>query len=277
MLTRATSSTSSASGRLDPAGGLFLQRSASAKMMSERVKELLHPSLRSPGEVEPNWAYFVAIRDEEGLQWAVEYGRKEHAELMTRTKQALVLLRTRQIEQGCAILQDVERGLQGVETTAPGVVHVLGRWYYGALAYYYYCRGDFAGAERSLDEGDNEVRRAIELRPYLIPFVTHCHDFAIQRVRIVRGQRRWPEMWQRIDIVREMVMGEHPFCSLSDGTPIDLKAVQAFYRSIPDLTPEEQQPLRWAFDDDFRGRFFGRALAQIFAMPGFVIPYLPGG
>jgi hypothetical protein len=73
-----------------------------------------------------------------------------------------------------------------------------------------------------------------------------------------------------------MLTGERAFCVLSDGTPVDLAAIQGFYRALPHLTQEEQEPLRTIFDDEYRLRFFNRAVAEIFAIPGFVIPYLPG-
>lgn len=245
-------------------------------MMLDKIKERLPQTLQTPGEIEPNWAYFVALHGEEGLRWVEELCRPEHMEMMAGMNESLRLLRTRQIERGREVLENVKGSLDTLAPTAPGVDHALGRWYYGALAYYHYCQEDFESADQALDEAHNEVCRTLERRPFLLPFATHCHDFGVQRIRIVRNRRRWPEMWRHVAIAREMVTGERPFCTLGDGTPVDLVAIQAFYRSIPGLTPEEQGPLRSLFDDSFRLRLFEVVLAKIFAMPGFVIPYLPG-
>jgi hypothetical protein len=72
-----------------------------------------------------------------------------------------------------------------------------------------------------------------------------------------------------------MMMGEQPFCVLSDGTPVSLFTVQAFYNSLPPLTEEEKAPLRSVFDDEIRLRLLRRTVTETYTMSGFVIPYLP--
>jgi hypothetical protein len=244
--------------------------------MHDRLRKRLHPSLQWPGDAEPNWPYFIALHCEEGLSWVEEYTRPLHLEMLQGTTESLRSLRARQIDRGHTLLEQIARGLNSVMETSPATAHILGRWYYGALAYCHYCRDEFGLAEQALDQAQEEVRRTVELRRFLLPFASHCNDFCIQRVRIVRAQRRWAEMWRRIEISREMSMGQRPFFLLSDGTSVDLAAVQAFYRSIPGLTREEQKPLRSIFDERIRQQTTERMLAEVFAMPGFVIPYLAG-
>jgi hypothetical protein len=236
--------------------------------------ESLHPSLRTPGGLEPNWAYFVARRDEEGERWAERYSRPENVEIMRGNTAALNLMRKNQLDAGHRKLDEVRSRLMSLEQETPDVFHVLGRWYYGALAYYRYCLDDFTGAEEALDLAHEEVRQAIELRRFLVPFAEHCYDFSVQRIRIVRNQRRWSEMWRLIEIARQAGSGERPYCVLSDGTDINLVAVQEFYSRLRPFNPEEQTALQIVFDTNLRARALRRSLAEIYALPGFVIPYL---
>jgi tetratricopeptide (TPR) repeat protein len=235
----------------------------------------LHPSLRSPGDFEPNWPYYVSLYSEAGFQWAVEYGRPEHVEITDAMLRALGLLRLRRIEPGLELLRSAKAGLREMESTSPVFFNVLNRWYFGAIAYYYYCIEDYDQARTALDQAHEAVQRAIELRAFLAPFAFHCHDFCVQRVRIARNQRRWQEMKLCIEKARQMVMGEQPFCVLSDGTQVSLLTVQAFYNSLAPLTEEEKAPLNSVFDDEIRLRLLRRTVTETYTMSGFVIPYLP--
>jgi len=129
-----------------PIRALFQDRSAA-----------LHPALRKPGDIEPNWPYFVSLHSKEGFHWAEEYGCHEHVRLIEATTQSLNLLRRRKIGLGLELLRDVEVSLAKLERTSPVFFHVLGRWYFGALAYYYYCTEDFARAFQTLDKANNAV------------------------------------------------------------------------------------------------------------------------
>lgn len=236
---------------------------------------LLHPFLRSPGDFEPNWPYFVSLYSEAGFQWAVDYGKPEHIKITDATLGALKLLRHRRIEPGLELLYSAKEGLKEIESRSPITFHVLNRWYFGAIAYYYYCIEDFEHARKALDQAHESIRRALELGDFLAPFAFHCHDFCVQRVRIARNQRRWQEMKLCIEKARQMVMGEQPFCVLGDGTPISLSTVKAFYTSLSPLTEEEETPLRSVFEDDIRLRLLRRTVSETYTMSGFVIPYLP--
>jgi hypothetical protein len=249
--------------------------STQIRRLSEQERVSLHPSLRNPGDVEPNWPYFVSFSGEDGFRWAQEYGVRKHADLMEGITRALGLLRRRQIDAGLAELRRAEEGLAEIEMESPVFFHVLGRWYFGAIAYYYYCIEDFDRACAALDEAHAAVQRAIEIRSFLVPFAAHCHDFWIQRIRIDRNRRRWSDMWRSIEVARQIEVGEKPYCVLSDGTPIDIAAIQGFYNSLAPFTEAEREPLRVVLDDEVRLRFFRITLAEIYAMPGFVIPYRP--
>lgn len=236
----------------------------------------LHPSLQTPGDGEPNWAYFIAMRDEEGQHWAERYSLPEHVEIARDTTLSLKNMRRNYLEEGLRLLEKVDRMLQLVEQDSPDIGHVLRRWYYGALAYYFYCKSDFVRAEEALDVAHEEIRQAIECKSFLLPLAQHCFDLCIQRARIVRNQRLWDEMWKRVEIARQTAVGERPYCLLDNGTAIDLDAVQKFYLSFEVLSDEERKSLSAVLDEDVRNRNLQQSLTGIYAISGFVIPYLPG-
>ncbi len=236
----------------------------------------LHPAFRTPGGEEPNIAYFVARLGGEGEVWAAEYTRPEHVELMAGANRALAALRARRIAAGRQELQAVEERFHQARGTASPAVHgILGRWYYGLLAYHLYCVEEYRGADEALDRGHEEVRRAIEHRRFLVPYAMECYGFALQSIRVACEQRLWAEVWRRVEIVRKIGACEHPCCELSDGTAIDLPSIQAFYTSFKELTQQELQALLPVIDAEERKRRLRSALAAVYLPPGFVIPYTP--
>lgn len=238
--------------------------------------ESLPPEFRTPGDYEPNIAYFVARLGREGESWVQEYTRPEHVKLMAGANRALKALRERRIEEGRRELLVVESLFHGAaSTTALEVRHMLGRWYYGLLAYYFYCTEEYQDAEDALDRGHAEVQQAIERKRFLLPYAMECYGFWIQRIRITCKQRRWPELWHRVEITRQIAVSERPCCVLGDGTAIDVAAVKAFYLSLEDLTDRERQPLREVLDATARTRQFRSIISEIYSLPGFVIPYTP--
>jgi hypothetical protein len=238
----------------------------------------LHPAFRAPGDEEPNIAYFIARLGGEGELWAAEYTRSGHVELMAGANRALVALRARRIAEGHRELRAVEeRFHQARGTASPGVHGILGRWYYGLLAYYLYCVEEYQGADEALERGHEEVRRAIDHKRCLLPYAMECYGFALQRIRVAQGQRRWAEMWKRVETVRKIGAGEHPCCELSDGTAIGVASVQAFYTSLEELTRQELQALRPVIDTEGRERHLRTFLSAVYLPPGFVIPYAPPG
>jgi hypothetical protein len=238
--------------------------------------EKLHPSFRTPGDQEPNIAYFIARLGGEGERWVEEYTRPEHLELMARTNRSLAALRARRLEEGRRELQRVESLYQKAGSTATlDVYHILGRWYYGLLAYYLYCTEDYPGADQALDRGHEEVRQAIESKLFLVPYAMECCVFWFQRIRVARSQRLWPEVWRRAETTRQILANERPCCVLSDGTRIDVAAIQAFYMGFEALTDSERRPLRRIIDPAERARQIRAVFSDVYALPGFVIPYTP--
>lgn len=238
--------------------------------------EKLHPVFRTPGENEPNIAYFVARLGGEGEAWAEEYTRPEHVRLMGTVDQAVAFLHARKIEAGQRGLQAAEEMLGKAAASCSREVYLLlGRWYYQALAFFFYCIEELPSADEALDRAEQEVRQAIEGKPFLVPYAMRCYELWCHRIRVARVQRHWPELWRRVEITRRIVEGDEPCCVLGDGTVVDIHAVKEFYSGFEALTETERMPLRRVVDDERRRRHFRAILAEVYTPSGFVIPYTP--
>lgn len=230
----------------------------------------LHEAAKDNGY---SWIHFVARSSEEGLCWAGELLR--HTDLMRWNGESLALLRRRRFEAGRELIGRIETGLRECVSSCPSIVYALQRWYFGLLAYYRYSLADFDGAERALDQAHEAVTKGIELRRFLVPLAYHCSDFAIQRIRVARSRRRWQEMRRHAELVRAMMAGQAPLCVLGDGTPISMATVTGFYAALAPLSDEERRGLEGLLDPDLRVGLTERFIADIYLLPGMVIPYEP--
>jgi hypothetical protein len=221
-----------------------------------------------------DWSHFVARSGDEGRRWVEQYRRPELVQLARWSSESLRLLRRRNLEAGREVLERIDARLQTMNGSAPpSVARVLERWYYSVLAYHRYCVEDFDGAEHALGQAHEAVRAGIEMHRFLLPLATHCSDFAIQRARVARNRRRWREMRAGVELVRSMMAGGAPFCTLRDGTPVRLAEVLGFYDSLPGLTDAERESLRSLLDERVRRDDLDRFIAGLYAVPGMIIPY----
>lgn len=214
--------------------------------------------------------HFVALSGDEGRTWVDYYRLTRSNELKLLSDRSLDLLRRRQLRDAREILDQVEGRLQRLD--AASLRHVLGRWYYGTLAYYYYCMDDLDRAGEILTLANKSVISSIEQKSFLVSLATHCMDIRLQHARVSRSQMRWREMVYHLEAVKGMAEGILPFCTLTNGTPIDLAAVRNFYDSIP-LNEKERDSLNAFLDDDLRCTYFSQHIKRVCVIPGFVLPY----
>jgi len=116
----------------------------------------------------------------------------------------MAVLRRGDAAAGGAILARAARHRDVPDSDYPGVIHVLNRFYHGAVAYYKYQIGDLVGAERELDEAGLAIRRAIEANPILLPIAPMMVDIPLQKARIARSRRDWGAMAQHLAAMRRM-------------------------------------------------------------------------
>ncbi|HYU32692.1 MAG TPA: hypothetical protein VEW48_11060 [Thermoanaerobaculia bacterium] len=220
-----------------------------------------------------DWLHFVSRSGDEGRRWAEQYRQPEILEIDRLSTRAVLALRTRRLEQGQALLRAVEERLPGTEAP-PSVLQVLNRWYYGAVAYEQYCRDDFERASESLDLADLALTAAISFQPMLLPLANHCQEFRLHQARISRNLRRWREMRSSIEVARKMTDSRAPLCMLHDGTAIHIADLCVFLLAL-ELNDREREALAGVLDPTLRLDLFERFVADLQAIPGFVIPYRP--
>jgi len=224
------------------------------------------------GATQPNWFHFVAMCGEEGSRWVEEYRQPECRQLTGEISRALELLRKRQIEAGGDHLRKVADPLRSLTPSCETIGLVLERIYHPVLAYYYYCIEDYDAAEEALEAAGSALRRAIQLRRFLLPLVDSFVDLTFQRARIARNRQRWVEASNFLRKVDGMIQGELPFCCLSDGTAIDLAGLRHFYSLLP-LTEEDRAMASYVFNGNILRSVFEKTEAEIYCQIGLLIPY----
>ena len=73
--------------------------------------------------------------------------------------------------------------------------------------------------------------------------------------------------------VRATLEDRAPLIVLTDGTAIDFPALEAFFTGLADLDDDERRYLRGVFDQRTRRRRFRAFTGQLYAAPGWLIPY----
>jgi hypothetical protein len=201
-----------------------------------------------------------------------QYQHPEVRAVESCADEALALLRRRRLTEGHEKLRQME-DLLGSLAACLSIRRVLQRWYFGVLAYYQYATDNFAAAGESLRRAEEAVTEALSIERILLPLANHCQEFRLHHVRIARNQRRWQEMRHHIEVALAMAEERLPLCILADGARIGFSEIVAFYDSVPDFTDEEREVLSGLLDPVVRRRVFHRFVAEIYALPGFVIPY----
>lgn len=215
--------------------------------------------------------HFVNLSGEEGRQWVDQYETSGCADLKQQIQGCLYLLHAGEAEKAREILERVGRELDSKDVE-PSIIHVIGRWYHGIWAYYYYVVGDLDTAETELYEGLEAIRAGIDDYDFLTSLASHCMDLEIQAARVERRRRRWRRMREHLECSRAMVFGEKPFCVLSDGTPILLSTLSDHFEALP-LGEEEKEAVSAFFDDAAKGDTFDKHLRQMYSLPGLVVNY----
>jgi hypothetical protein len=184
-----------------------------------------------------DWLHFVERSGPEGRGWAEQYRR--HAAKMEIGKRALEHLRGGRAEQGGELVREFVGQVEGVCGEPASLRAVLDRFRHGIEGYYFYCRGDYDGAEQSMRLAHDAVARAIGEADWLLLLGVHCQEFRLHLARIARNRRRWPEMQSCISQARAMMYDRIPLCETDDGRKIWWSDFEPFFAALSPLTDEE--------------------------------------
>jgi hypothetical protein len=218
-----------------------------------------------------DWLYFAARAGQTGREWAAEYRR--HTAIVESSIVALELLRQGDLAGGKAALEQFAASVGMLPGIPVSMQAVMGRWYHGVAAYYFYRIGEFGKADEAMCLAHDAVAQAISESEFLLMLSVHCQEFCLHQARIARNRGQWAEMDSHIAQARAMMKDEQPLCAVADGSPVFFSTLENFFRSLEPLSPEEQQAIRGLTDKQERQRLFDRFVRRLVRLPEFAISY----
>jgi hypothetical protein len=218
-----------------------------------------------------DWLHFASRSGDAGRAWAQDYRR--HADLVETSNDALDLMRRNELESGYARLRDYAAGIEALDSPSRSMRALLDRWYHGVAGYYFYCRGDFEYAERSMCAAHEAVVDAISEASFLVLVSVHCKEFRLHHARIARNRRHWPEMNEHVQHAWAMSADQEPLCTTRKGQPIFFTTIAAFLYSLKPLTTDEQDAIQPLVDGARRAVLLDRFVRELERHPDVVIRY----
>lgn len=218
------------------------------------------------------WLDLVAASGPAGSRWAQLY-ESSAKEALGYSEAGLSRLRERRLAEGLSLLERAESCRRSLIHGPSSISHVVARFYYGTLAYAFYCQSDFERAERALRHAQESIRAALEAEEFLIPFATHSLDVRAKSVLVAREQCQWIKVTRRIHALRAVTLDRKPLSMVSDGNvPIFHSTIVDFISKLPNLTKEIERVAVYLSDKSLRLAECEAGIGAMYALPGFVIP-----
>lgn len=177
-------------------------------------------------------------------------------------------MREGRLEQGEEFLREFIEQVEGVCGEPTSVRAVLDRYRHGIEGYYFYCRGEFDDAERSMRFAHDAVARALGEAGWLLLLAVHCQEFCMHRARIARNRRRWPEMQSCISQARAMMSDRLPLCETEDGRKIWWSGFEPFFAARAPLSDEEARVADTLLNPQERERLFDQFVRDMLRSSG---------
>jgi hypothetical protein len=218
------------------------------------------------------WFRYIRLSGPEGEGWVREYDRSSEPAMIAQ--RSIGVVRRSDFAEGEAMLGRARAEIESLPPgTQPSVRHILERWYYSALAFYFYAREAYEDADALMVEAGRRMTLAIERSRCLLPLAMDCYEIQLQRARAARECRDWDRMWDRAEAAASMRAGRVPFCTLSDGTSIALRDIQRYCRSISLDSEEDRQTLESIVDEAESRVHAERVVRLVLKFPGMIVQY----
>lgn len=216
--------------------------------------------------------HFIELSDEAGRAWNREFEKQGYEALRLQLMRALKLMHERQVAAAREVLDEVSASFTGKVSEDPSLRLVLARWYHGIWAYCHYLDGDLERAEEELARARQAIADALEGHWFLTSLAWHCMDLRVQQARVERVRGAWQEVGRNLEMTRQMIFGEIPFCTLPGGRKIDLEALARHFSELA-LGDKEKVGISPFFDDDEKRYFIDRNCRQMYSLPGLVVAF----
>ena len=216
----------------------------------------------------PSWLYFARRTGMIGDQWEQELARFEGQ--FQSIARALMLLRLRHIEEAHVLLEETRSSIgfeaRGRPSQHPSVCSVLERYYYGVLAYYSFCIGEFETAGRQLSSAHEAVVAALTQSEFLLLLAADCQEFCYHQARVAHRQHDKDKAAEWVRQAEGMAMNELPLCCTRDGCQVFFSDLKDFVAALEPLTAEEHRLAREFIDMETRMNFLRRFIHQLEAV-----------
>lgn len=219
-----------------------------------------------------DWKGLIAASGPAGREWVDTY-RNETGEIHALIKGSAAALRGQQLDESAGLLAQAESLRREFQGRRPSLFHIVGRFYYGGLAYAFYRRGDFDLADQALTEAGGSLQAALELEPCLLPFAAISLDLPLKRARMARTRLDWAEMRRHSAVLREAIADQRPLCVLHGRDPVYHSTLADHLEAAPRLSAELAPGLRYLQDRGLREEVGIQMLGQLYLQPSLLIPY----
>lgn len=155
------------------------------------------------------FGHFVSRGGQEGREWLMSLQCSPPIE--QRISEALSLLRRNHINEGASAIRELEKAIllmsPGLEDSA---CLLLDKFLSTLLAYQAYKLGNFATADKWLMRAGEALKRAIELRQFLLPLALDFGELETQRLRIRFAANDWHLARSQLDLMEQQATNAIP-------------------------------------------------------------------
>lgn len=185
--------------------------------------------------------------------------------------EALMVLRThelgeRRIERAAKCLDTVRSQIEGSEV----LTLLLGRFFWGSEAYYYYCQGDFLRAENILNRAGKCLNGAIDSEIALVPCAPLNSDIPLQRARVARRLGDWPRVTRELSLLADLESGRQPLQQRTDGLVVTYPLIERMCFSRSKIGEDERQMVREYLDLSGRISRLNRWIRSFYLQRGII-------
>jgi hypothetical protein len=219
-----------------------------------------------------DWRGLIAATGPGGVRWVEMYNR-EAKEIRAAISESAAAIRRLQLDQSRSFLDQAEGQRRRMEQRKPSLFHILGRFYFGGLAYYYHRREEFELADQAMVQAEDSIRAALEEEACLLPFAAVGLDIPLKRARIARAQSRWSEMRTHANVVRETASDRIPLCMLFGRVPVHHSMIVDQLAARQDIAESLLPAVRYLSSRQLREEFAAKLLAPLFLPADFLIEY----
>lgn len=221
-----------------------------------------------------DWKGLVVAMGPEGHRWVDIYIR-EAGGIRSILSDSAAAIRHERFDQSLAFLEKAESERRKLERDQPSLFHVIGRFYFGGLAYHHFRREDFDRADQAMIGAQESIRSALELEPCLLPFAAITLDIPMKRARIARARLRWVEMREHSAALREAASDRKPLCTLFGRKPVYHSTIAGRLAVQPDIEEKLIPAIRYLEDKNLREEISAQLVGRLYLLPGLLIDY-PG-